>query len=121
MLNIPQSQVGIFHYKRKYPVYNFTIFDSTRLKGYCYVWHYAIVKRGAIEIGSCLLAPARHQDLPLNSVRTDNVDHFPIWIKNQRQLCQNCSKLRFYTKCEKCEVFLCYNDKRNCFKDFRKV
>lgn len=54
VLNIPQSQVGIFHYKRKYPVYNFTIFDSTRLKGYCYVWHYAIAKRGAIEIGSCL-------------------------------------------------------------------
>lgn len=66
-------------------------------------------------------APARHQDLPLTSVRTDNVDHFPIWVKNQRQLCQNCSKLRSYTKCEKCEVFLCYNEKRNCFKDFHKI
>lgn len=54
VLNIPQSQVGIFHYKRKYPIYNFTVFDSTRLKGHCYVWHYTIAKRGAVEIGSCL-------------------------------------------------------------------
>lgn len=55
VLSIPQSTVGIFHYKRKYPVYNFTIFDALRKKGYCYVWHYQIAKRGCIEIGSCLL------------------------------------------------------------------
>ncbi|KAL4705130.1 hypothetical protein ACJJTC_005509 [Scirpophaga incertulas] len=54
VLSIPQSQVGIFHYKRKYPIYNFTVFDASRNKGYCYVWHYQIAKRGAIEIASCL-------------------------------------------------------------------
>lgn len=54
VLNIPQSAVGVFHYKRKYPIYNFTIFDANQRKGYCYVWHAQIAKRGAIEIGSCL-------------------------------------------------------------------
>ncbi|XP_045450125.1 uncharacterized protein LOC123658877 [Melitaea cinxia] len=54
VLGVPQSEVGIFHYKRKYPVYNFTVFDATRKKGYCYMWHAQIAKRGSIEIGSCL-------------------------------------------------------------------
>lgn len=55
VLNIPQSEVGIFHYKRKYAIYNFTVYDALNAKGYCYVWHYQIAKRGASEIGSCLL------------------------------------------------------------------
>lgn len=54
VLGVPQSEVGIFHYKRKYPVYNFTVFDASRKKGYCYMWHLQIAKRGSIEIGSCL-------------------------------------------------------------------
>lgn len=54
VLSIPLSQVGIFHYKRKYPIYNFTVYDATHKNGYCHVWHYQIAKRGAIEIGSCL-------------------------------------------------------------------
>ncbi|CAG9791657.1 unnamed protein product [Diatraea saccharalis] len=54
VLSIPQSQVGIFHYKRKYPIYNFTVYNSVLRQGFCYVWHYQLAKRGAIEIGSCL-------------------------------------------------------------------
>lgn len=54
VLTIPQSEVGSFHYKRKYPIYNFTVYDATQGKGYCYVWHGQIAKRGANEIGSCL-------------------------------------------------------------------
>lgn len=54
VLNIPQSEVSIFHYKRKYPVYNFTIYNILEKKGYCYVWHCQIAKRGAIEIARCL-------------------------------------------------------------------
>lgn len=56
VLSVPQSDVGIFHYKRKYPCYNFTVFDATRKIGYCYVWHYQIAKRGSSEIGSALLS-----------------------------------------------------------------
>lgn len=40
VLTIPQSEVGIFHYKRKYPIYNFTIYNSLSGRGYCYLWHY---------------------------------------------------------------------------------
>lgn len=54
VLSLPQSEVGVFHYKRKYPVYNFTIYNILTKSGYCYVWHAAIAKRGANEIASCL-------------------------------------------------------------------
>lgn len=54
VLSIPRSEVGIFYYKRKYPVYNFTIYNSLNKSGHCYVWHHSIAKRGSIEIGSCL-------------------------------------------------------------------
>lgn len=64
--------------------------------------------------------PAKHQVLPLKTVRSDNLNHFPNWTTN-RQLCQNCSKFRSFTKCKKCKVYLCYNEKRNCFLDFHKV
>lgn len=47
--------MSIFHYKRKYPVYNFTVFDALRKKGYCYVWHFQIAKRISTEQGSALL------------------------------------------------------------------
>lgn len=56
VLNVPQSEVGVFHYKRKYPCYNFTVFDAVRKIGYCYVWQYQIAKRGSSEIGSALLS-----------------------------------------------------------------
>lgn len=55
VLNVPQSEVSIFHYKRKYPIYNFTVFDALNKLGFCYVWQAHIGKKGCIEIGSCLL------------------------------------------------------------------
>lgn len=55
VLSVPQCEIGIFHYKRKYPIYNFTVYNSLKKQGHCYVWHLLIAKRGAIEIGSCLL------------------------------------------------------------------
>lgn len=63
--------------------------------------------------------PERHQDIPLNSVRTDNIGHWPSWQK-KRQHCVVCS-MKTYTKCTKCKVFLCYNDKRNCLVTFHDL
>ncbi|XP_052741442.1 uncharacterized protein LOC128198734 [Bicyclus anynana] len=54
VLYLPQSEVGVFHYKRKYPVYNFTVYNILTKSGHCYVWHAQIAKRGANEIASCL-------------------------------------------------------------------
>ncbi|CAH2102738.1 unnamed protein product [Euphydryas editha] len=64
--------------------------------------------------------PAKVQDLPLNSVRSDKIDHLPIYQKN-RQLCQNDCSLCSHIKCEKCDVFLCLNEKRNCLREFHLV
>lgn len=55
VLSLPQSNVGIFHYKRKYPAYNFTVYNLISRQGFCYLWHAQIAKRGANEIASCLL------------------------------------------------------------------
>lgn len=60
------------------------------------------------------------QDFPLCSVRSDGYGHLPKWM-GSRQLCQNNCSFRSYTFCEKCCVYLCYNDKRNCFSDFHKM
>lgn len=59
----------------------------------------------------------RKQDRPLSTVRKDIVGHFPRWMKT-RLMCQNDCTYRSYTKCEKCKVYLCYNDKRNYFTEF---
>lgn len=55
VLTIPQSEVSIFYYKRKYPIYNLTVYDTVNKKGHCYLWHYQIAKRGANDVGSCIL------------------------------------------------------------------
>lgn len=54
MLVTPQSDVSDFYYKSKLATYNFTIYDLGNSKGYCYVWHEQLSKRGPNEISSCL-------------------------------------------------------------------
>lgn len=57
-LPTPNGQVSSFYYRSKLSTYNFTVCDITQ-KGQgsvnCYMWHEAEGKRGAIEIGTCLL------------------------------------------------------------------
>ena len=84
VLSVPQSEVGIFHYKRKYPVYNFTIFDALRKKGYCYMWHLQIAKRGSIEVGSCLY-------LFLKEQRANNINKISFYSDG----CAGQNKNRF--------------------------
>lgn len=50
----PQSEVGDFFYMRKIACYDFTIFDCTLKKAYCYVWDQSIAGRGAVEMSSCV-------------------------------------------------------------------
>lgn len=57
------------------------------------------------------------QDIPLNSVRTDTIGHFPSW-KNCRFQCYNDCKFRSFVYCEKCKIYLCLNKDRNCFLAF---
>lgn len=57
-LPTPNGQVSSFYYRSKLSTYNFTVADLT-LKGQgpvnCYMWHEGEGKRGAVEIGTCLL------------------------------------------------------------------
>ncbi|CAG5044313.1 unnamed protein product [Parnassius apollo] len=54
VLNTPQSEVSLFYYKRKFAVYNFTIYDIGKAEGYSYVWNETIGKKGSSEISSAV-------------------------------------------------------------------
>ena len=75
-------------------------------------------------------SPGRHalrhtytQNLP-PQVRYDGSGHFPDWRIGSRQrciVCANDATPKFsYVACEKCNVYLCLNAARNCFRDYHK-
>lgn len=39
VLTTPRSEVSLFYYRRKFAVYNFTILNLGKSKGYSYVWN----------------------------------------------------------------------------------
>ncbi|XP_047503855.1 uncharacterized protein LOC125048927 [Pieris napi] len=51
----PRGDASNFYYVSKLNTYNFTICDIKSKDTACYVWHEGEAKRGATEIGSCLL------------------------------------------------------------------
>lgn len=51
----PRGDASNFYYVSKLNTYNFTICDIKSKDTARYVWHEGEAKRGAIEIGSCLL------------------------------------------------------------------
>ncbi|XP_071480957.1 uncharacterized protein [Diadema antillarum] len=55
VLTTPYGQTSSFYYKRKMSTYNFTVYNQATACGNCFVWHETTAKRGACEIGSCLL------------------------------------------------------------------
>jgi len=66
--------------------------------------------------------PAKVSPLPLDSVRYDLFSHFPEHQKiASPRICRlpGC-KSRSKITCEKCKVFLCLSDKKNCFKKFHE-
>lgn len=54
ILVTPQGEVSNFFYKRKFAVYNFTVYDIGKKIGYCFMWDESQAKRGANEIATCL-------------------------------------------------------------------
>lgn len=58
------------------------------------------------------------QYVPPKDVRMDQFSHWPIMIENQTRCKYPNCKGSSRTKCEKCGVALCYNNKNNCFKKF---
>lgn len=94
VLSCPHGQVSLFYYKRKLSCLNFTIFDMAKKKARCYIWDETVAKRGANEVGSCLL------DFIEQSTR-DGVEEFRFWSDN----CGGQNRNRFvfflYTYCAK--------------------
>ncbi|KAK3919940.1 Non-reducing polyketide synthase PKS1 [Frankliniella fusca] len=61
VLPCPKSDTSVFFYKNKLSVYNLTVYESRSHIRTCYLWHEGIAKRGANEIGSCLMKALVHQ------------------------------------------------------------
>nr|XP_047141031.1 piggyBac transposable element-derived protein 3-like [Hydra vulgaris] len=57
------------------------------------------------------------QGNPTQDVRQDGVNHLPAYTK-KRQRCKKCPAGFSYIQCQKCNVWLCMQRERNCFKDF---
>jgi hypothetical protein len=55
---------------------------------------------------------------PVDAVRYDGVEHWPEHTEYQR--CKYCKKGQASTRCSKCNVYLCYVAKRNCFVAYHK-
>lgn len=59
VFQLPQGKASLFYYKSKLNAYNFTVADiskkdTSKRKGYCYLWHEGIATRGGVEIASCV-------------------------------------------------------------------
>lgn len=73
-LGLLQSEVGAFHCKRKYPVYNFTIHNILTTEGFRYIWHAVIAQRGANVIANWQWMLFNHETS--NGTNTINISLF---------------------------------------------
>lgn len=55
ILSLPYTGDNQLYYRKMLNVYNFTIFDSFKNDGYCYIWDKCNGKEGSAEVGSCLI------------------------------------------------------------------
>lgn len=55
-----------------------------------------------------------------DDVRFDRFDHFPVVSGNKRGRCKLDKAHYSNIKCSKCDIYLCINNKHNCFNDFHK-
>lgn len=66
VLQVPKGQISLFFYKSRINCLNFTVSDLKATDVVCYFWDETEGKRGAVEIGSCILDYIKSQ-----------VDHTP--------------------------------------------
>ena len=84
-------------------------------------------KRGRPSNDDVTMQPKKkrivNQGLPLpeDDIRFDNLGHLPK-VGKVRHMCKNAGcKSRIVTYCQKCEVYLCISDKRNCYEEFHSA
>jgi len=69
ILQLPTSELGPVYYKRKLVLHNFTIYEGKKPnRGFCYLWLETAGKRGANEIGTCILKYLRSLDEKVKKV-----------------------------------------------------
>lgn len=90
ILNCPHGNVGLFYYKRKLSIYNFTIFDLASQEAYCYMWPEINGKHGACEVASCL---SKFIDAKV----LDGAKEFRFWSDNCADQNRNRIVFAFYT------------------------
>ena len=52
---------------------------------------------------------------PCEDARLDQIAHWPV-KRDKRRRCAVCKTIKTDTCCEKCDVPLCFNERRNCYK-----
>ena len=71
-----------------------------------------------LELGPGSYKPPRKiHCTPVDDVRYDQTAHWPLKIE-KRGRCKVCVTNQTDTSCEKCQVRLCFNEKRNCFRHY---
>lgn len=90
ILNCPHGNVGLFYYKRKLSIYNFTVFDLASQEGYCYMWPEINGKHGACEVASCL-------SKFIDGKVLDGAKEFRFWSDNCAGQNRNRIVFAFYT------------------------
>jgi hypothetical protein len=61
VLNCPHGTNNLFYYRRKLDVYNLSVYSLGDAGVVCYMWDQTKARRGASEIGSCLLDHLKRQ------------------------------------------------------------
>jgi hypothetical protein len=62
VLNTPYGDSVVLYYSRKYPLFNFTLYESVTQEVFCYLWGECDAKRGANEIATCLYSYLKSVD-----------------------------------------------------------
>ena len=75
--------------------------------------------RGRPSAGGDELQPVRKRAkaAPCGDIRRDSYAHWPVFTE-KRGRCKLCAEGQTSISCEKCDVRLCLNKDRNCFKVF---
>ena len=68
VLPLPKSDVGTFYYKRRLSVFNLTVHTGADKEVDCYTWSEIDGRRGASEIGTCLLTHLKNLDEKVETV-----------------------------------------------------
>lgn len=80
-------------------------------------------KRGRPSLNSTISPSTKKKRVfsarPVDDVRYDKIDHWQIPM-DIKQRCKLCIKNYTTTKCNKCNVYLCYTKNRMCFLEFHK-